>query len=79
MIVYNEYNQIAADLWNVWICTGGCGIFENSSVESYSRDTIFENYSVESDRGDKSGVNEKSDQQNVSIHSTSGDFRNNSV
>ena len=44
MIVYNQYNQIAADLWNIWICTGGWGIFEN--------------YSVESDRGDKSGVNE---------------------
>ena len=32
MIVYNQYNQIAADQCNVWICTGGWGIFENSSV-----------------------------------------------
>ena len=48
MIVYNQYNQIAADQWNVWICTGGWGIFENSSVYSDSRD--------------ESGVNETSDQ-----------------
>ena len=47
-IVYNQYNQIAADQWNVWICTGGWGIFENSNVES--------------DCGDKSGVNETDDQ-----------------
>ena len=34
MIVYNQYNQIAADQWNVWICTVEWGIFEDSSVES---------------------------------------------
>ena len=28
---------IAADWWNVWICTRGWGILENSSVESDSR------------------------------------------
>ena len=38
MIVYNQENQVAADQWNVWICTGGWGIFENSSVESDIRD-----------------------------------------
>ena len=48
MILYNQYNQIAADRWNVWICTGGWGISENSSVESDSRD--------------KSDVNETADQ-----------------
>ena len=48
MIVYNLYNQIAADRWNVWICTRGWGIFENSSVESDIRD--------------KYGVNETADQ-----------------
>ena len=37
MIVYNQYNHIAADHWNVWIFTGGWGFFENSSVESDSR------------------------------------------
>ena len=47
MIVYNLQNQIAADQWNVWTCTGGWGVFES--------------YSVESDRGDKSGVNETAD------------------
>ena len=55
MIVYNQQNQIAADQWNVWICTVGWGIFENSSVESDSRD--------------KSDVNETYDQQIVWIHS----------
>ena len=48
MIVQNLYNDIAADQWNVWNCTGEWGILEN--------------YSVESDRGDKSGVNEIADQ-----------------
>ena len=38
MIVYNQWNQIAADQWNVWICTVGWGIFENINVESNSRD-----------------------------------------
>ena len=38
MIAYNQYNHIAADQWNVWICTRGWGVFENSSVESDSRD-----------------------------------------
>ena len=65
MIVYNQYNQIAADQWNVWTCTGGWGIFEN--------------YSVESDREEKSGVNETADQQIVWNHSTRGDFRNDSL
>ena len=37
-IVYNQYNKIAADQWNVWTCTGGWGIFENSSVDSDIRD-----------------------------------------
>ena len=37
MIVYNQYNQIAANRWNVWIFTEGWDIFENSSVESDSR------------------------------------------
>ena len=49
-----------ADKWNIWTCTGGWGIFENSSVESDSRD--------------QSGVNEIADQQIVWNHSTSGDF-----
>ena len=48
MIVYNQYNHIAADHWNVWIFTGGWGFFEFSSVESDIRD----NY----------GVNETADQ-----------------
>ena len=60
IIVYNQYNQIAADQWNVWTCTGGWGILEN--------------YSVQSDRGDKSGVNETADQQIVWNQSTRGDF-----
>ena len=47
MIVLNLQNQIAADQWNVWTCTGGWGVFES--------------YSVEFDRGDKSGVNETAD------------------
>ena len=47
MIVYNQQNQIADDQWNVWTYTGGW--------------VIFENYSVESDRGEKSGVNETVD------------------
>ena len=49
MIVYNQQNQIPADLWNVQICTVGCGIFENSSVESDIRE--------------KSDVNKTADQQ----------------
>ena len=44
MVVLNQYNQITADQHNLWNCTGGWGIFGN--------------YGVESDRGDKSGVNE---------------------
>ena len=48
MIVYNQYKNIAGDRLNVWICTGGWGIFENSSVESDIRD--------------KSDVNNTSDQ-----------------
>ena len=60
MIVQNQYNQIAAVRWVVWICTGGWGIFDNSSVESDSRD--------------KYGVNETADQQLVWNHSTRGDF-----
>ena len=48
MIVYNLYIQIVADRWSVWICTRRWGIFENSSVESDSRD--------------KYGVNEITDQ-----------------
>ena len=54
MIVYNQQNQIADDQWNVWIFTGGQGIFENSSVESDSRD--------------KSDLNETADQQIVWNH-----------
>ena len=46
--MYNQYNQTADDRWNIWICIGGWGIFENSSVESDIRD--------------KSGVNETADQ-----------------
>ena len=55
MIVYNQYNQIAADRWNVWICSVGWGIFENISVDSDSRD--------------KYDVNETADKQIVCIHS----------
>ena len=51
MIVYNLQNQIAADQWNVWICTGGW--------------SLFENYSVDSDIWDQSGVNEIAYQQIV--------------
>ena len=53
-ILKNIYSQISADQSNVLICTGGWGIFENSSVESDSRD----NY----------GVNETADQQLVWNH-----------
>ena len=60
MIVYNQQNQIADYRWNVWTCTGGWGIFKNISVQS--------------DRGDKSGVNETADLQIVWNHSTRGDF-----
>ena len=60
MIVLNLQNQIAADQWNVWICTGGWGMFEKSSVEF--------------DCGDKSGVNEAADLQIVWNHLTRGDF-----
>ena len=60
MIVYNIQNQIAADQQNVWICTGGWDIFDNSSVES--------------DRRDKYSVNEIADQQIVWNHSTRGYF-----
>ena len=38
MIVYNQWNQISAHRWNVWICAGGWVISENSSVESDSMD-----------------------------------------
>ena len=38
LIVYNQQNQIAADRWNIWILAGGWGIYEDSSVESDSRD-----------------------------------------
>ena len=48
MIVYNYENHIAADRRNVCVCTVGWGIFENSSVESDSRD--------------RSDVNEPADQ-----------------
>ena len=34
----NQQNYIEADQWNVWTCTGGWGIFEDYSVESYRRD-----------------------------------------
>ena len=34
MIVYNQQNPFAADRWNVLICTVGWGILENGSVES---------------------------------------------
>ena len=60
MIVYNQQNQIKADLWNVWICTVGWGIFENISVES--------------DSMDRSYVNEAADQYIVWIHSIRVDF-----
>ena len=43
MIVYNQWNHIAADRWNVWICPGGWGILENSNVESDSRDKYYLN------------------------------------
>ena len=36
MIVYNQYNPLAADLWNVWIFTVGWGILGNGSLESDS-------------------------------------------
>ena len=65
VIVYNQQNQIAADRWNVWICTVGWGIYENISVESDSRD--------------KSDVNETVDKYIVWIHSTRGYFFNDSV
>ena len=60
MIVYNQYNHIADDQQNVCIFTGGW--------------VIFENYSVQSDSRDKSGVNEAADQQIVFNHSTRGYF-----
>ena len=60
MIVYNQYNHIPTDRWNVWICTGGWCIFENSRVESDSRD--------------KYDLNETADQYIVWNHSTRGDF-----
>ena len=60
MIFYNQYNQIAADQWNVWICTRGWGIFENSCVDSDSRE--------------KYGVNEIADQYIVCNHSKRGYF-----
>ena len=40
---------------------------------------IFENYSADSDRGYKPGVNETSDQYIAWNHSTRGYFRNDSV
>ena len=46
MIVYNQYNPLAADLLNVWICTVGWGIFENSSVDYDSMDRSDVNDSV---------------------------------
>ena len=60
MIVYNQQNQIAANQWNVWICTGGWDILENISVESNSRD--------------KSDLNETADQYIVWNQSTRGYF-----
>ena len=60
MIVYNQQNQIAADKWNVWICTGGWDISENISVESDIR------Y--------KSDLNETADQYIVWNYSSRGDF-----
>ena len=36
--MYNQYNPLAADLWNVGICTVGWGILENGSVDSDSMD-----------------------------------------
>ena len=60
MIVYNKQNQIEVDRWNVWICTVGWGILENSSVES--------------DSMDRSDVNETADQQIVWIQSIRVDF-----
>ena len=65
MIVYNQFNQIAADQWNIWICTGGWGIFENSCVESDSRD--------------KSDLNETADKYILWNHSTRRYFLNDSV
>ena len=62
LIVYNQQNQIAADRQNVWICTGGWGIFKNIIVEYDSRD--------------KSGENETADQRIVWNHSTRGYFSN---
>ena len=46
MIVYNKYNPLSDDQWNVWICTVGWGILENSSVESDSMDRSDLNDSV---------------------------------
>ena len=60
MIVYNQQNHIADDRWNLWLCTVGWGSFENSSVESDSRD--------------KSDVNETDDQQILWIHSINVGF-----
>ena len=37
-IVYNQYNQVAAYLYNVCTTQGGGLIFENSSVESDCRE-----------------------------------------
>ena len=50
MIVYNQQNQIAADRWNVCICTGGWGISEKSSVESDSRDKYDLNETADDQR-----------------------------
>ena len=47
MTVYNQYNQIASDRWNVWTYKGRWGFFENDIV---------------ADRRDKSDVNETADQ-----------------
>ena len=64
MIVYNQQNPFAADRWNVWICTVGCGILKNGSVESDSIDRsdvnggVFENGSVQSDSMDRSYLND---------------------
>ena len=60
MVVYSQYNHIATGRCNVWICTGGWGIMENSSVDYYSRDN--------------SDLNETSDQYIVWNHSTRGYF-----
>ena len=46
MIVYIQLNPLAADGWNVWICTVGLGIFENGSVESHSMNSSDVNDSV---------------------------------